>query len=83
MGFAFKHLCTAAQVAIREDTETTQKFFKCLLLTTRYYKCEQCIQSVWQGRLIPLQVVYKNGNVKDNHDENLALMCPNCAYMCS
>ena len=41
-------------------------------------KCECCGLSEWQGNKIPLELHHKNGNHKDNHLENLEILCSNC-----
>lgn len=42
------------------------------------YKCEQCHNTIWNNRPIPLELHHINGNRFDNRLENLQLLCPNC-----
>jgi len=44
-------------------------------------KCSQCNLEKWFGKTIPLELDHINGNNKDNHLENLRLLCPNCHAM--
>lgn len=44
----------------------------------KQHKCEQCLNSYWNGVLIPLELEHINGNNSDNRLENLKLLCPNC-----
>ena len=78
-GLSFKHLCTARQIVIREDKELTLKILRRVLLAKREHKCQKCDNTEWHRRPITLQVVHLNGKTTDNRDENLVLVCPNCA----
>ena len=40
--------------------------------------CESCGLTLWQEKLIPLELHHINGNNKDNRLENILLLCPNC-----
>ena len=42
------------------------------------YKCEKCGLSKWSGEDIVLELHHKNGNLSDNHFDNLEVLCPNC-----
>lgn len=48
------------------------------LLLTREHKCEECKLKIWNDKPITLESHHKNGNHKDNSEENLMLICPNC-----
>lgn len=41
-------------------------------------KCEICLLSMWNGRLIPLELHHIDGNRFNNCLENLQILCPNC-----
>lgn len=40
--------------------------------------CEICGLSVWQEKILPLELHHKNGNHYDNSLDNLMILCPNC-----
>lgn len=40
------------------------------------YKCAECGISEWEGKPLTLQLDHINGNNKDNHLNNLQLLCP-------
>ena len=44
-------------------------------------RCEKCGNTMWLGQKIPLHLHHKNGKHKDNHIENLQILCPNCHAM--
>lgn len=45
----------------------------------RPYKCEKCgLGDIWCEEKIVLQLDHKNGDNRDNREENLRLLCPNC-----
>lgn len=44
----------------------------------REYKCECCEVIEWQGKKLRLELDHKNGNNRDNQEENLRILCPNC-----
>lgn len=41
-------------------------------------KCEECGINEWNGKILVLELDHINGNHKDNHLENLQILCPNC-----
>jgi hypothetical protein len=41
-------------------------------------RCENCRNTDWLGKLIPLELHHINGDRFDNRFENLQLLCPNC-----
>ena len=50
------------------------------LIETRGEKCEECGWNKENQKTlkIPLDVDHKDGNYKNNTEENLRLLCPNC-----
>ncbi len=40
--------------------------------------CEVCGLTVWQGKKLPIEVHHIDGNNRNNIEENLQLLCPNC-----
>lgn len=42
------------------------------------FKCEQCENSIWNGKPIPLELHHVDGNRFNNELENLQILCPNC-----
>lgn len=48
------------------------------LVHLRGYQCENCGNTEWQGKLIPLEIHHIDGDRLNNILENLQLLCPNC-----
>lgn len=48
------------------------------LLRNREHRCEICRLTEWQNKPIPLDVDHRDGNPKNNADDNLRLLCKNC-----
>ena len=48
------------------------------LIHLRGHQCENCGNTEWQGKLIPLEVHHIDGDRLNNVLENLQLLCPNC-----
>lgn len=40
--------------------------------------CQACGISEWNGKSITMQLEHKDGNSRNNLEENLTLLCPNC-----
>lgn len=63
-----------------ETNGTVRRFIKKYLFTKRGYKCEEC---GWnkintQTNKCPLEIHHKDGNYKNNKEDNLQILCPNC-----
>ncbi len=41
-------------------------------------ECEICGLSIWQGKMLPLELHHKDGNHFNNNFDNLQILCPNC-----
>ena len=55
-------------------------FIRNWLIETRGELCERCgwgERHILTGR-VPIEVHHKDGNFKNNHPDNLQLLCPNC-----
>ena len=48
------------------------------LIRERGHRCEACEGERWMGRKIPLDMHHKDGNNRNNSNENLQLLCCNC-----
>lgn len=48
------------------------------ILFTRQYKCQSCNRTRWLNLPISLEVHHIDGNHKNNQENNLQLLCPNC-----
>ena len=54
--------------------ETVRRY----LLFTREHLCARCGNTEWLGNEIPIETHHKDGNYKNNEEQNLELLCPNC-----
>lgn len=61
-----------------DDIVTSPLTLKKKLIEKRGYKCERCGNALWLGKPITLELHHKNGEHKDNQEDNLELLCPNC-----
>lgn len=48
------------------------------LITMRTHSCENCKQTEWMGKKIPLEVDHIDGDRTNNEYANLKLLCCNC-----
>jgi len=60
------------------STEYPSKSVKRYLIEKRGYKCEECYITKWRGEEAPLQVHHMDGDAKNNHPDNLQILCCNC-----
>ncbi len=64
---------------IRSKYVQTNKLRKKLLKEgLKEHVCECCLNSMWNGVPIPLEVHHIDGDKNNNDLENLQLLCPNC-----
>lgn len=59
-------------------TVTGAHAVRSFLLRTRPHMCQGCSRQEWEGHKIPLETEHVDGNSKNNTEENLKLLCPNC-----
>ena len=59
---------------------TTKKRGAELFIETHELKreCQCCHKTEWLGKDIPLEIHHIDGNRKNNSDENIMILCPNC-----
>ena len=63
---------------LAKNTPISKESVRYYLLISREYKCNRCKLSEWLKLPIPLEVHHKDGNYKNNNDDNLELLCPTC-----
>ena len=61
-----------------EYVQTNKLRKKLLKEGLKEHICECCLNSMWNGVPIPLEVHHVDGDKNNNNLENLQLMCPNC-----
>lgn len=71
--------CHVSQYLFYGSTITSYKL-KNRLIRDNYKekKCEECNNTEWNGKEIPLEIHHKDGDKHNNVLENLQLLCPNC-----
>lgn len=61
-----------------EHAQTNKLRKKLLREGLKEYVCECCLNTIWNGVPIPLEVHHVDGDKNNNTIENLQLLCPNC-----
>jgi len=59
---------------IKIDGKTIRKYY----LNKRGIKCEQCNNTIWNDKPIPVDIHHIDGNPLNNRSENIKILCPNC-----
>lgn len=62
---------------IRGKTQTAP-WIKKYLIKIRGHMCENCKNSMWMEKLIPIELEHIDGNFLNNKIDNLKLLCCNC-----
>ncbi len=65
---------------VEDRPQTSRTHLKQRLLAEgrKANRCECCGITEWRGQPLGMEVHHVNGNGKDNREENLQLLCPNC-----
>jgi len=53
-------------------------YIKNYLISTRGHQCEMCSGTTHNGKEIPLVADYIDGDIYNNSETNLHIICPNC-----
>jgi 5-methylcytosine-specific restriction endonuclease McrA len=61
-----------------EITYRHKRAIKTYLIYTRGHKCEECRNTTWLNKQIPLELHHKDGDITNIELSNLQLVCPNC-----
>jgi hypothetical protein len=63
-----------------ETNGTVRRYIKKFLLIERGRKCEECGWNKTNPNTnkCPLEIHHKDGNYKNNKEDNLQILCPNC-----
>ena len=71
--------CSTCRAARRSlEFAQTDSFRRTLLIEARGRRCEVCLNTIWCGQPVPLELDHIDGNSDHNTAENLRLLCPNC-----
>lgn len=79
------HLWKNGEYQWPEDPKNLPKFIRDYLLEKTGYKCEECGWNKinpFSGKT-PLQIHHRDGNYKNNTENNLQVLCPNCHSLTS
>ena len=69
---------TLRVTATETDNLTSRVAVRSCLLRQRGRRCQSCGLTEWLSKPITLEVNHKDGDTKNNADNNLELLCPNC-----
>ena len=64
-----------------KNPQTSKIKNKLLREGIKEYRCECCMNTMWNCNPIVLEVHHKDGNRKNNELDNLQFLCPNCHAM--
>lgn len=80
LGFMIPRPARSLDEILVEDSKISSSGLRLRLLREGIFehKCYNCLNTVWQGKPIPLELEHINGSHRDNRIENLTLLCPNC-----
>jgi hypothetical protein len=67
-----------ANDAFKMNSKILRPVLITLLLERRPHKCEWCGTEEWRGKPVPLRMIRKGNDPRDNSEENLVLICANC-----
>lgn len=81
-GISTGHMLNQASNAGREfvpfEELTKNEAIKKRLIRERGHQCEECTNIEWRGKPITIELEHVDGNNRNNAQENLKLLCPNC-----
>lgn len=60
------------------NMKVSNKSLRIFLEIIHGYECSRCKIKNWNNKPITLEVEHKDGNSKNNHPNNVCLLCPNC-----
>ena len=68
-----------SEILIKDSNYNSNSLRKRLIKEgVKTHQCEVCLNVVWNGQLIPIELEHHNGDNTDNRIENLKILCPNC-----
>lgn len=62
-----------------KGTSQTSNYIKRYIEEKFNNTCQECgVTSIYNGKPLTLQLEHKDGNSRNNKEDNLSLLCPNC-----